>query len=336
LRQRPLDEATLPADQRQVWSMLAEGVLPLASLFADPRAAYFRRMELAQLVDRGAVVVSGFTPTDAAHVLGHQADWSTEAAQLGAELWARHLSDITGDGVNPSPQPPPLAGEGERGSSPCVWEELGGGVAQEFCRRVVRQVVVQAGRALVTAALAEAHGLRLDDRDAVQRLLIDQPLGATPPPHPVLDTSLTLRRPIVAIGAPVATYYPTVSERLHTRLCIPPHAGIANAVGAVAGGVVQTVRVQIKMLDGEQGFRVHLPTGIHDFANLQEASEFALCEAQQAAEAMAREAGAVDVQAQSYRHDHIARIRKEDVFEDMYIDTEVTAIAFGRPRLAER
>ena len=33
---------------------------------------------------------------------------------------------------------------------------------------------------------------------------------------------------------------------------------------------------------------------------------------------------------------HIARIRKEEVYEDMYIDSEVIAMAFGRPRLAER
>jgi N-methylhydantoinase A/oxoprolinase/acetone carboxylase beta subunit len=308
LRQRPMDANTLSGEEAQVWEMLADGILPLAELFNQPRVVYFRRKALAQLVDRGAVVISGFTPTDASHVLGHQADWSVEAAQLGAQLWARRLADVAGDAD-------PLS-------------------VQDFSRQVVRQVVVQSGRALVTAALAEAHGLMLDEHDAVQRLFIDKPLAALPDSDAVLDVSLGLRRPIVAIGAPVATYYPTVAERLHTRLCIPPHAGIANAVGAVAGGVMQTVRAQIKLLDGEQGFRVHLSSGNRDFLSLEEAAEYAVQEAGRLVEALAHEAGAADVQVQCNRQDHIARIRKEEVYEDMYIDTEVTAIAFGRPRLA--
>ncbi|HEY3342110.1 MAG TPA: hydantoinase/oxoprolinase family protein [Anaerolineae bacterium] len=310
LRQRPLDAATLSGEERLIWEMLAEGVLPLADLFNQPRVAYFRRKALVQLVDRGAVVICGFTPTDAAHVLGHQTDWNIEAARLGAQLWARRLNDMTGD-CEPIDE-------------------------REFCQRVIRQVVVQSGRALVTAALAEAHGLALDDHDAVQRLFIDTPLEALESPDAVLDVSLMLRRPIVAIGAPVATYYPTVAERLHTRLCIPPHAGMANAIGAVAGGVMQTVRAQIKLLDNEKGFRVHLPSGIRDFANLEEAAAFATSEAGRLVEALAREAGAADVQVQCNRQDHIARIRKEEVYEDMYIDSEVVAVAFGRPRLAER
>jgi hypothetical protein len=205
----------------------------------------------------------------------------------------------------------------------------------------MRQVVVQSGRALVTAALAEAHGVTLDGRNgaqgnSLQHLFVDRALDGLAHEDAVLDVALTLGRPIVAIGAPVSTYYPTVAERLHTRLCIPPYAGNANAVGAVAGGVMQTVRAQIKLLDNEQGYRVHLPTGIHDFPNLQDAAAFALAETARLAEAHAREAGAGDVQVQSRRQDHIARIRKEEVYEDMYIDTEVVAMAFGRPKLAER
>ncbi len=347
LRQRPLDASSLPFDQQQVWALLAEGVLPLADLFAEPRIAYFRRVALAQLVDRGAVVLGGFTPSDAAHVLGNQADWSVEAAQLGALIWSRRLGDIASGELYSQPgtdperkEPLPIQASGNIEtaqstlSTPVDGREIE--VAREVSRRVIQQVVVQSGRALLTAALIEAHGIKLDDRDAAQRLLIDRSLETQPHQGDVLNVSLTLRRPIVAIGAPVATYYPPVAERLHTRLRIPPHADIANAVGAVAGGVMQTVRAQIKVLDGEQGYRVHLPSGIQDFANLPEAAEYAVHESQRLAESKAREAGAVNIQSQTHRQDHIARVHREEFYEDMYIDTEVTAIAFGRPRLAEK
>ena len=314
LRQRPSEaRASLSAEQWRIWEMLANGPTALAEIINEPRQAYFRRLALLQLVDRGAVVLAGFTPSDAAHVLGHQNDWNVEAAQIGAELWARRFNAIAHTGQEADED------------------------AQAFCKRVVRQVVVQSGRALVTAALAEAHGVALDARDPAQQLFVDHPLDGLDYPDSVLDVSLTLRRPIVAIGAPVATYYPTVAERLHTRLCIPPHAGMANAVGAVAGGVMQTVHVQIKLLEDESGFRVHLPTGIHDFSTLDGAGDFAVEQAGKLVEALAREAGASDAQVQTQRLDHIARIPKEDdAYEDMYIDSTVIATAFGRPRLAER
>ncbi|MCL5996646.1 MAG: hydantoinase/oxoprolinase family protein [Chloroflexi bacterium] len=321
LRQRSLEagRGTLTREQQLVWDMLGDGIVSLAELFAEPRAAYFRRLALSQLVDRSLVVISAFTPTDAAHVLGYQSDWSAEASSLGAALWARRWHGVWGES------------QGQEGPED----------ATAFSQRVMRQVVVQSGRALVAAALAEAHGVELEDgngtqHNAIRHLFVDRALDGLAHEDAVLDVTLALRRPIVAIGAPVATYYPTVAQRLHTRLCIPPYAGNANAVGAVAGGVMQTVRAQIKLLDAEQGYRVHLPTGIHDFPDLQAAADFALCETGRLAEAQAREAGAADVQVQSQRHDHIARIRKDEVYEDMYIDTEVVALAFGRPKLAER
>lgn len=319
LRQRPIEAAsTLSDEQRSIWEQLADGPLALSDILNDPRRAYFRHMALSQLVDRGAVVLAGFTPTDAAHVLGHQDDWCSEAARIGAEIGARRYNEING---------PTYGDDGELGPMES---------AESFCARVVRQVVVQSGRALLTAALAEAHGVSLDERDAAQKLFVERPLDGLDYPDAVLDVELRLRQPIVAIGAPVTTYYPTVAERLHTRLCIPPHAGMANAVGAVAGGIMQTVHAHIMLLEDESGFRVSLPTGIRDFMSLDGAGAYAVEQAGLLVAAQAREAGAVDVHVHTDRHDHIARVRKGDVVEDLYIDSTVIASAFGRPRLAER
>ena len=308
LRQRPLDtgQGGLTLAQADVWEVLAQGPVSLTDLLLDPQTAYSRLRALSRLIERGLVVTSGFTPTDAAHVLGHHHEWSVEAARLGAELWAR------------------------RAPGSALW--LDGG-AYGFCQWVKQQVTVQAGRSLVAAALAETHSLRLDGHDPWRRLFVDGALAGDGGEASLVEVALTLRRPLVAIGAPVATYYPAVAERLHTRLCIPPHAEIANAVGAVAGGVIQTVRALIKPLGGE-GFRVHLPIGIHDFANLEEAAAYALEEASLLAEAHARRAGAVNVQVQAQRKDHIVRADGERS-EEVYFETEVTATAVGRPRLAD-
>ena len=96
---------------------------------------------------------------------------------------------------------------------------------------------------------------------------------------------------------------------------------------------MQTVRALIKPLGGA-GLRVHLPIGIHDFADLEEAAAYAMEEASLLAEGQARRAGAANVQVQTRRVDHIVRAETEQG-EDVYFETEVTATAVGRPRLAD-
>jgi N-methylhydantoinase A/oxoprolinase/acetone carboxylase beta subunit len=304
LRQRSLDPGggSLTTTQAQIWDRLAGGPIPLTGLFGDFRRGYFQKRALARLVERGLVVLSGFTPTDAAHVLGYHADWSVEAARLGAELWVRQAA-----------RPP--------------WEFNGN--PDDFCRRVMQQVTIQSGRALVAAALSETHGLDLEGNSRLRHLFVDRALVNDGREDSLLDVALTLRRPVVAIGAPVATYYPAVAESLHTQLCIPQYAEIANALGAVVGGVMQTIRALIKPLEDE-AYRVHLPTGIQDFTDLEEAAAYAMEQASLLAETQARRAGAVEVQVRAQREDHVIRLQNEDV----YFDTEVTATAVGRPKLA--
>jgi len=97
---------------------------------------------------------------------------------------------------------------------------------------------------------------------------------------------------------------------------------------------VQTARTLINPLPSEAGFRVHLPTGIRDFADLEEAAAYATRETGRLAEAQAQRAGAADVQVQTRREDHLGRSTSSES-EDVYIDTEVVATATGRPRLAD-
>jgi N-methylhydantoinase A/oxoprolinase/acetone carboxylase beta subunit len=148
-----------------------------------------------------------------------------------------------------------------------------------------------------------------------------------------MEVTLTLRWPLVAIGAPVRTYYPAVAERLHTRLFIPDHAEIANAVGAVAGSVMQTVRAFIKPLAPER-FRVHLPVGIQDFDNIEEAIAYATEAARDLAGAHAQYAGASTVQVQISRKDQIVDSNNGAHDGGFFLGTEVKATAIGRPRLA--
>jgi hypothetical protein len=124
---------------------------------------------------------------------------------------------------------------------------------------------------------------------------------------------------------------PQVAERLHTELVIPPHAEVANAVGAVAGGVIQRVPVLITHLSGgSDTLRLFLPNGCHDFLDLEEAVAHACQIMVPYAEGLARQAGAEHVEVQVEREDHWTRINGLGGGR-LYLDTDLVFTAAGRP-----
>jgi N-methylhydantoinase A/oxoprolinase/acetone carboxylase beta subunit len=301
-------QGELSESQRSILLRL-DGAHPLAlySLFQGVDSQFLMETELKRLTNLGYVAISGFTPTDAAHVLGLHDSWSREAADLGAELTLRSFPYLKAETIS----------------------------AEQLCTDVVRRVALQSGRAVVAAVLAEGFNLHLESFPAFSELFVDRAIGSqrsgVPAGGPDLfGVSLNLKRPLVAIGAPVCTYYPDVAENLHTELVIPSHAGVANAVGAVVGSVMQSVRVLISPQDGGEVFRVHCEDGVHDFHELEEAASFAMEAAKVRAEELARRAGAFSVKVVTDREDHNAMAAGEEFFVQSFI----TATATGRPHLA--
>ena len=306
LRQRPLDTDAegLSEGQTKVWDALADGPVALADLVFSPATG----RHLARLVDRGLVIISGLTPSDAAHVLGRQSSWSREAAEIGAELFLRRA--IYG-GWTPPVDRQALAGD------------------------IVEQVVKQSGHVLLQTALAEQAGIEGAHWGALGRYLVEQSLKAAPGPEKpiggsLLDIALTLKFPLVAIGAPVGSYYAEIAKRLRTDLIIPPHADVSNAVGAVAGGILQRVVITITQpTDGI--YRTHLPGGLKDFTDLETAAAFARDIAETEAGTLARRAGAADIE---FKHERADKVFEQPGGMRIFMESEIAVTAFGRPALA--
>jgi N-methylhydantoinase A/oxoprolinase/acetone carboxylase beta subunit len=142
-----------------------------------------------------------------------------------------------------------------------------------------------------------------------------------------------LQPKLVAIGAPVRTYFPTVQELLHGRLHIPQHAEVANALGAVAGSVVSRMHILIVPDEDEGVFRVHLPDGLAECVTLDEALAYAETRGCTLASEEARFAGAEDVRVQVDRCDQTAPVAT-GWGEELYLQTRLDVTAVGRPRLA--
>ena len=122
---------------------------------------------------------------------------------------------------------------------------------------------------------------------------------------------------------------PRTAGQFSTELVIPPHAEVANAVGAVTGSVVQQVRVTIQPLDGNE-FRLHMPEGVRDFPTLGESVRYAEEKMVARAETLARDAGAQHIEVRVERVDRTAPVRGDR----LYLGTEMTFTAVGRPSLA--
>jgi N-methylhydantoinase A/oxoprolinase/acetone carboxylase beta subunit len=247
------------------------------------------------LEEIGIIQRAGFTPTDALHVLKRFQRWNMEAPMLGAELLAAKF----------------------------------GLPIMDFCREVIQTVSKQLAAAVITKVIEDEVGSPNWEKEPTAKLLLDRAIEEAKAER--MDFQMTLHRKIVAMGAPVAAYMPHTVDILHTTLSIPPHAEVANAIGAVSGGIAQRLRIYIRPLEGWQGVRLHLPDGSKDFTDLERAVRHAKEHMTPRVESLARQAGAAQVEIRVKRQDKRAKLRGN---EEIYLGTDLVFIVLGRPSMA--
>jgi N-methylhydantoinase A/oxoprolinase/acetone carboxylase beta subunit len=256
--------AHLSATEKRVWEGLAARPLKVSTIVRNATGLE----ALRRLADAGVATIAGFTPSDAMHVLGRQDGWNREAAECGARILA--------------------AGErSARAAAAAV-------SATEMCERTHEHVVRESVRVLLAAALA--NDPKIEASPAGWGVLGDRLMAAVCAGRTLstlLHAGIGLARPLIAIGAPVAAYYPEVARRLGAPLTIPEHASVCNAVGAVAGVVSQTVEILVNQPTFNV-FRVHDPAGSRDYSEAEPALEHADRVGRALALDAARRAGAAD------------------------------------------
>jgi N-methylhydantoinase A/oxoprolinase/acetone carboxylase beta subunit len=260
------------------------------------------RDALRRLADAGLATIAAFTPSDAMHALGQQQGWSRAAAELGASLLAAEERNTRG--------------ARETVSTP------------DFCRGVIEHVIRESARVVLATALACDPGIEarsgswglLGDR-LTEEIVCGRRFSA------LARADFGLATPLVAIGAPVAGYYPEVARRLGATLAIPEHAAVCNAVGAVAGVVSQSAEVVVNQPTFGV-FRVHDPAGSRDYEAPEPAIEHARKAAGELALAAARRAGATAPQLEISVREQRAQMGSD---LDYLAEASVRATATGRP-----
>ncbi len=224
--------AGLSKREQELLANITVEPLPLHKLAGG--SGSFRTLE--KLARKGHVQLAGFTPSDAAHVLGLQDNWSREAAVLAAQLLVRNVLQKA------------ASDELVTMLSQAVWEET----------------VRLTGRAVLETALGH-HAIEPGQAGG----LIDVVCKGEGR-RSLARVSISPEVPVVAVGGPVKIYYPEVGRRLECEMVFPQSCEVANAVGAATGMIARTVTIEVNG-NGAGVFRVHGPQNVSQFASAKDA-----------------------------------------------------------------
>ena len=176
------------------------------------------RARAERLLSRGIVQVSGLTPSDAAHALGLQSQWSRVGARLACLLIGRSYGLISWDADN------------------------------------IEAEIDAFAQSIVDAMIGKSAHLVINQLSGIE-FAADNPLTHTITfgNSRLNDLSISLKSniPIVAVGGPAPVFYPAVGERLNVQSVIPQHADVANAIGAAIGRI--KIRAVVEITNTESG-----------------------------------------------------------------------------------
>jgi N-methylhydantoinase A/oxoprolinase/acetone carboxylase beta subunit len=284
--------AGLSTQEAALYARITDQPQPLTLLLTTAP----QKSALDRLAARGLAHICGVTPSDALHVLGRQGQWNAAAARLGLELAARQKG---GNGK-------PIADD-----------------AEALAARIVQRLTRQSSHAILEACLTDdgETGIEPSKSRAIARSLDRQP--------GVVRFSLALDRPLIGLGASAPVYYPAIAGELSAPAVIPDHADVANAIGAVAGQIRETVTVFVT--SPEEG--IFLLNGSGE--TLRFVSEF---DALEAARARAAEHARSLAARSGLAEPHVELAEEADAAEiegkRKLVEARVRAVASGRPRAA--
>jgi len=283
----------LSAAEARLYQQIGDVPEPLDRVLPSTAAA----ATLDRLVARGLVMISGFTPSDAAHVLGRQSNWDAAAARLGAELFARRRD----------------------GRGRAIAESV-----EEISERVLVAVTRRSAEAILETAFAEDG---LDGSATISHALvqsaIDGRLG-------IARLSVALDRPVIGLGASAPLHYEGLPELVGNRCVIPEDTDVANALGAVVGQVRVSAEAIVSQ-PAEGLFRVAAATMMKDFTDEAAALAWAGEAVSARAAEAARAAGAATAEVTLERDVRVSTVEGQR----MFIEARLVAVATGRPRIAE-
>jgi len=272
---------------KQVIQLLRAGPQFLHDLLKEVGVYAPFQIDADDLVNQGIINRVGLTPTDLLHISGEYSPWDRESAWAMTKAAAK------------------------------IWGESPQAFVQRVKDLITSRIVAEIIQYLTGKSIAETTNpykpLGLD------RWLFEESLKRS---DPYLGCQLSLKVPIVGIGAPASVFLPPVAEALGTEIVIPDHFEVANAVGTVTGNIVFRQEGEVlPCVEGTSitGYFARAANSQRKFEQLGEALHFAreTLEGFVRSEAQAAGAGAIQVEQE-----------EREIIPGMY---HLSAWAFGRP-----
>lgn len=290
------DSAVYNEEEKALCRALKDGPLLVSEAAAAVgKDVYTLRAD--RLVKDGVIQLCGFTPTDAMHILGDFTEYDAEAARLGAEFIAVN----TGKTV----------------------EEVCDGVYDAVKKKMYIQIV----KAMLEnkSPIYMKNGMNSDVERFISESYEETKNGEGALFSAVFRTKYTL----VGAGAPIGIFLPDVAKLLGTEAIVPENHGVANALGAIIGSISADCTVDIREDEddtGESCYAVFGKEGRTNFAQLEDAVDFAKQEAENGAKLAAVQRGAKgDITVSCTVKTSESTVRGLPI----YLGTKITAHAAG-------
>jgi N-methylhydantoinase A/oxoprolinase/acetone carboxylase beta subunit len=282
----------LTGPEAKLYDLVGPAPLPLDTLLTSTA----QNATLNRLVSRGLVHVCGFTPSDAAHTLGRQANWNAETARLGAELFARKR-DGRGQPIAPTPE--------------------------ALSERVLSALTRWSAEVILETAFAEDG---LDGAATVAHALVQRAVDAH---EGIARLTVALDRPVIGLGASAPLHYAGLPPLVGNGCVVPEDTDVANALGAVVGQVRVTAEAEVAQ-PKEGLFRVSVGDTVRDFTGETAAMDYAEKQVRDIASGRALAAGTDTAEIEVTRDLNTATVAGQRTF----VAAHVVAVATGRPRIA--
>lgn len=223
LRPEGFDAASDPTDLTAAEKSLLAAIGEEPKPWTQVVSSVSDRRRVLRFVERGLVQLAGFTPSDAAHVLGLQAQWSKEVADLTCLMIGRSYGKVSYN-------------EAKREAE-----------CQAFAQEIFEVMVAKS----VHVLLESLAGSSFAANDPLVSLVAR---GQRLLKH--LQVSLQPSIPLVAVGGPAPVFYGEVGRRLGVETIIPVGSEVANAIGAAIGLIRVQAMVTVAMRE-QGGFTLH-------------------------------------------------------------------------------
>jgi len=142
------------------------------------------------------------------------------------------------------------------------------------------------------------------------------------------SVSVTLKQPVVGIGAPIHFFLPRISENLVAETILPENADVANAIGAITSNVLIKRNLRIIPNHDGGGFLIDGLAGAHHFEKFKEADQYAREELVQLVREQAREAGTSASEVEIETKDNITTAADG---KKVFLNRSINAKLIGKP-----